>query len=147
MSEFPNCEIKLCDLEVSRVIQEHEQIREIIGTPDYVGNLACIQICYFDYQTIIFSSWDSGVWANQSCSGHLVTGSVGLCPAHGILTVWRWDHYFYEEMIKLFFAGETDQETLRNITSAPLDFPAELFEGVSDEAKEFIKDCLSRNPK
>ena len=38
MSEFPNCEIKLCDLEVSRVIQEHEQIREIIGTPDYVGN-------------------------------------------------------------------------------------------------------------
>ena len=103
MSEFPNCEIKLCDLEVSRVIQEHEQIREIIGTPDYVGNLACIQICYFDYQTIIFSSWDSGVWANQSCSGHLVTGSVGLCPAHGILAVWRWDHYFYEEMIKLFF--------------------------------------------
>ena len=39
MSEFPNCEIKLCDLEVSRVIQEHEQIREIIGTPDYVGML------------------------------------------------------------------------------------------------------------
>ena len=37
MSEFPNCEIKLCDLEVSRVIQEHEEIREIIGTPDYVG--------------------------------------------------------------------------------------------------------------
>ena len=30
MSEFPNCEIKLCDLEVSRVIQEHEEIREII---------------------------------------------------------------------------------------------------------------------
>ena len=37
MSEFPNCEIKLCDLEVSRVIQQHEEIREIIGTPDYVG--------------------------------------------------------------------------------------------------------------
>ena len=37
MSEFPNCEIKLCDLEVSRVIQDNEHIREIIGTPDYVG--------------------------------------------------------------------------------------------------------------
>ena len=47
----------------------------------------------------------------------------------------------------IIFSGETDQETLRNIASAPLDFPAELFEGVSDEAKEFIKDCLSRNPK
>ena len=40
MSEFPNCEIKLCDLEVSRVIQDHEEIREIIGTPDYVGMLS-----------------------------------------------------------------------------------------------------------
>ena len=37
MGQFPNCEIKLCDLEVARVIQEGEDIREIIGTPDYVG--------------------------------------------------------------------------------------------------------------
>ena len=44
-------------------------------------------------------------------------------------------------------SGETDQETLRNISTAALDFPAELFEGVSEEAKEFIKECLSRNPK
>ena len=45
------------------------------------------------------------------------------------------------------FGGETDQETLRNIAAASLDFPAELFEGVSDDAKEFIADCLNRNPK
>ena len=44
MSEFPNCEIKLCDLEVSRVIQEGEEIREIIGTPDYVGEIRRIII-------------------------------------------------------------------------------------------------------
>ncbi len=37
MGQFPNCEIKLCDLEVARVIQDGESIREIIGTPDYVG--------------------------------------------------------------------------------------------------------------
>ena len=37
MGNFPNCEIKLCDLEVARVIQNQESIREIIGTPDYVG--------------------------------------------------------------------------------------------------------------
>jgi len=37
MGQFPNCEIKLCDLEVARLIQEDEDIREIIGTPDYVG--------------------------------------------------------------------------------------------------------------
>ena len=45
------------------------------------------------------------------------------------------------------FGGDTDQETLRNIASAQLDFPAELFEGVSEDAKEFIADCLNRNPK
>ena len=47
MSEFPNCEIKLCDLEVSRVIQDHEEIREIIGTPDYVGNVISESLHYF----------------------------------------------------------------------------------------------------
>ncbi len=48
MSEFPNCEIKLCDLEVSRVIQDSEQIREIIGTPDYVGET----ITFLNYRAI-----------------------------------------------------------------------------------------------
>ena len=37
MGSFPNCEIKLCDLEVSRVIKEDREFTEIIGTPDYVG--------------------------------------------------------------------------------------------------------------
>ena len=39
MGQFPNCEIKLCDLEVARVIKEDEEITEIIGTPDYVGKV------------------------------------------------------------------------------------------------------------
>ena len=44
------------------------------------------------------------------------------------------------------FGGDTDQETLRNITTAPLDFPDELFEGVSEDAKDFISACLNRDP-
>lgn len=43
------------------------------------------------------------------------------------------------------FGGDTDQETLRNISTAVLDFPPELFEGVSDLAKEFISLCLVRD--
>ena len=39
MGQFPNCEIKLCDLDVARVIQEDEDFKEIIGTPDYVGKV------------------------------------------------------------------------------------------------------------
>merc|ERR1719266_2625718 len=113
MSEFPNCEIKLCDLEVSRVIQDHEEIREIIGTPDYVAP----EILAYEPISLAADIWSLGVLAYV-----LLTG---FSP----------------------FGGETDQETLRNISTAALDFPAELFEGVSDEAKEFIKECLSRNPK
>jgi len=113
MSEFPNCEIKLCDLEVSRVIQDNEHIREIIGTPDYVAP----EILGMEPITLAADIWSLGVLAYV-----LLTG---FSP----------------------FGGDTDQETLRNITTAPLDFPAELFEGVSDQAKDFIKQCLNRNAK
>jgi len=113
MSEFPNCEIKLCDLEVSRVIRDTEHIREIIGTPDYVAP----EILGMDPISLAADIWSLGVLAYV-----LLTG---FSP----------------------FGGDTDQETLRNITTAPLDFPAELFEGVSDDAKNFITQCLHRSPK
>ena len=45
------------------------------------------------------------------------------------------------------FGGDSDFETLRNISTATLDFPLELFEGVSDMAKEFIALCLNRDPQ
>jgi len=112
MSEFPNCEIKLCDLEVSRVIQDTEQIREIIGTPDYVAP----EILQLEPISLAADIWSLGVLAYV-----LLTG---FSP----------------------FGGDTDQETLRNITTAPLDFPAELFEGVSEDAKAFIALCLDRDP-
>ncbi len=51
MGAFPNCEIKLCDLEVARVIQKGESIREIIGTPDYVGESVRIMICILNSPT------------------------------------------------------------------------------------------------
>ena len=37
MGDFPNCEIKLCDLECARIIQEGNPIREMLGTTDFVG--------------------------------------------------------------------------------------------------------------
>lgn len=35
--EFPDCDVKLCDFGISRYINEGADIREILGTPDYVG--------------------------------------------------------------------------------------------------------------
>lgn len=37
MGDFPDCDIKVCDFEISRVFVEGSEIREILGTPEYVG--------------------------------------------------------------------------------------------------------------
>ena len=42
--EFPDCEIKLCDLEISRVITAGTEVREMLGTPDYVGKYDRIKL-------------------------------------------------------------------------------------------------------
>ena len=44
------------------------------------------------------------------------------------------------------FGGETDQETFCNISRAEVDFPEELFEDVSEEAHDFIRRLLVRDP-
>jgi serine/threonine kinase 17 len=44
MSEFPHGEVKLCDLGISRYIGEGADIRDILGTPDYVGKYRAMLI-------------------------------------------------------------------------------------------------------
>lgn len=41
--EFPDCDVKLCDFGISRYISHGADIREILGTPDYVGELTFLQ--------------------------------------------------------------------------------------------------------
>jgi hypothetical protein len=48
MSEFPHGEVKLCDLGISRYISQGADIRDILGTPDYVGKLIWILQNNFD---------------------------------------------------------------------------------------------------
>ena len=38
--------------------------------------------------------------------------------------------------------GDTDAETLNNVTAAEWDFDDEAFDDISDEAKEFIEKLL-----
>lgn len=42
--EFPDCDVKLCDFGISRYISHGADIREILGTPDYVGE--CFHLGY-----------------------------------------------------------------------------------------------------
>ena len=37
MGSFPDCRIKLCDFGLMRSVDSSSVVREIIGTPDYVG--------------------------------------------------------------------------------------------------------------
>jgi len=45
------------------------------------------------------------------------------------------------------FGGETDQETFQNISLGEVDFPEELFEDVSVQAKDFVAKLLVLDPR
>lgn len=48
---YPDCDIKLCDFGISRVIRSGIEVREILGTPDYVGKISVFSsfLLVFDY--------------------------------------------------------------------------------------------------
>jgi len=45
------------------------------------------------------------------------------------------------------FGGETDQETFQNISLGEVDFPEELFEDISVQAKDFVAKLLVLDPR
>ena len=45
------------------------------------------------------------------------------------------------------FMGDTDSQTYNNISKAEFDFDDESFEGISDEAKDFISKLLIKESK
>nr|CAD7266324.1 unnamed protein product [Timema shepardi] len=109
---YPDCDIKLCDFGISRVIQSGAEVREILGTPDYVAP----EILSYEPISLATDIWSVGVLAYVLVSGY--------SP----------------------FAGDTKQETFCNISRCCLTFPEELFEGVSDRAKDFIRATLVTKP-
>ncbi|XP_071555562.1 uncharacterized protein [Temnothorax nylanderi] len=112
MGSFPDCDVKLCDFEISRVILEGTEVREILGTPDYVAP----EILHYEPITLAADMWSLGVTTYV-----LLTG---FSP----------------------FGGETDQETFQNISLGEVDFPEELFEDVSAQAKDFVAKLLVLDP-
>ncbi|XP_011877227.1 PREDICTED: serine/threonine-protein kinase GIN4-like [Vollenhovia emeryi] len=112
MGPFPDCDVKLCDFEISRVILEGTEVREILGTPDYVAP----EILHYEPITLAADMWSLGVTTYV-----LLTG---FSP----------------------FGGETDQETFQNISLGEVDYPEELFEDVSAQAKDFVAKLLVLDP-
>lgn len=111
--EYPDCDIKLCDFGISRIIQSGVEVREIVGTPDYVAP----EILSYEPISLATDVWSVGVLAYVLLSG--------FSP----------------------FGGDTKQETFCNISQCKLTFPDELFEGVSNTAKDFIRATLNTDPR
>ncbi|KAE8739837.1 hypothetical protein FOCC_FOCC014660 [Frankliniella occidentalis] len=109
---YPECDIKLCDFGISRVIRSGIEVREILGTPDYVAP----EVLSYEPISLATDIWSVGVLAYVLLSGY--------SP----------------------FAGDTKQETFCNISQCTLNFPEELFEGVSEDARDFIRTTLQTDP-
>ncbi|ROT72664.1 hypothetical protein C7M84_008942 [Penaeus vannamei] len=71
MGEFPECAVKLCDFEISRKLTPGRDVREILGTPDYVAPL--LQKMLKNITTIL--PWDMATPSLSLCSSLLHPGT------------------------------------------------------------------------
>lgn len=65
MGTFPDCDVKLCDLEISRVIVAGQEVRELLGTPDYVSP----EILHYEPINLSADIWSVGVMAYVLLTG------------------------------------------------------------------------------
>ncbi|KAI1279594.1 Serine/threonine-protein kinase 17A [Halotydeus destructor] len=107
------CDIKLCDFGISRVITKGTDLREIVGTPDYVAP----EILHYEPISLKTDMWSIGVVVYVLLTGY--------SP----------------------FGADNKQETFCNITNMKLEFPATLFSHISEEAVDFMKKLLVKEPK
>lgn len=110
--EFPDCDVKLCDFGISRYISHGADIREILGTPDYVAP----EVLNYEPISLATDMWSVGVL--------LYVLLTGCSP----------------------FGGDTKQETFCNISRCRLDFPDDLFEDVSEEARDLMRKLMRKDP-
>ncbi|GLG97062.1 Death-associated protein kinase related [Gryllus bimaculatus] len=110
--EFPHGDVKLCDLGISRYVGEGADVRDMLGTPDYVAP----EVLNYEPISLATDMWSVGVLVYV-----LLTG----CSP---------------------FGGDTKQETFCNISQCNLDFPEDLFEDVTEEAKDLMRKLMVKEP-
>ncbi|XP_063601836.1 uncharacterized protein LOC134777975 [Penaeus indicus] len=110
--QHPDSDVKLCDFGISRILLSDIEVREVLGTPDYVAP----EILQYEPISLATDMWSVGVLTYVLLTGH--------SP----------------------FGGDTKQETFLNISQGHVDFPEDLFEGVSQQGKDFISHLLVVDP-
>ncbi|XP_033097678.1 serine/threonine-protein kinase 17A-like [Anneissia japonica] len=104
--------IKLIDYGIARFINGETELRDIVGTLDYVAP----EVINYDPITLASDIWSVGVLTYVMLTG--------ISP----------------------FLGDSKQETLLNISQINLEFPEDIFEDISEEAKDFIKRLCVKVP-
>ncbi|XP_073970265.1 death-associated protein kinase related-like [Rhodnius prolixus] len=66
MRDYPDTDIVLCDFGISRVIQDGVEVREILGTPDYVAP----EVLSYEPISLATDVWSVGVLAYVLLSGY-----------------------------------------------------------------------------
>ncbi|XP_028524923.2 uncharacterized protein LOC108002631 isoform X2 [Apis cerana] len=122
MGTFPECEVKLCDFEISRVILEGTEVREILGTPDYVAP----EILHYEPITLAADMWSVGVTTYV-----LLTG---FSPFGGETD---------QETFQNISLGEVDfpEELFGDVSAQAKDFVAKLLV-LDPSARMTAKQCL-----
>ncbi|KAK2716519.1 hypothetical protein QYM36_006870 [Artemia franciscana] len=111
---YPNCDVKLCDFGLSRVVAgEGVEVREILGTPDYTAP----EVLSYEPLTLATDIWSVGVLAYVLLTGYSPFGSDNI------------------------------QETFCNIGQGKLDFPDDIFDGISHLAIDFIQKTVNIDPR
>lgn len=108
----PDANIKLVDFGLSKYITNGLEVREILGTPDYVAPEV------LNYEPI---STATDIWSLGVVSYVMLTG---VSP----------------------FLGDSKQETLMNVTTATIEFPADLFGNLSPSCQDLIHKMLQKDP-
>ncbi|XP_026510442.1 serine/threonine-protein kinase 17A-like [Terrapene carolina triunguis] len=112
-SSSPLGDIRIVDFGLSRRVDAMREVREILGTPEYVAP----EVLSYEPISTATDMWSVGVLTYVMLTGE--------SP----------------------FLGDTKQETFLNISQVNVQFPPDVFQGISDQAIDFIRSLLVKNPR
>lgn len=121
--------VKIIDFGLARKFEPMKKLQILFGTPEFVAP----EVVNFEPIGYSTDMWALGVityvlwvvfWSNVTTLWQIFVGRVsGLSP----------------------FMGDTDLETMANVTIAEYDYEDEAFDSVSQEAREFIDSLLVKD--
>ncbi|CAM4635322.1 serine/threonine-protein kinase 17A-like [Lepidochelys kempii] len=112
-SSSPLGDIRIVDFGLSRRVDAVREVREILGTPEYVAP----EVLSYEPISTATDMWSVGVLTYVMLTGE--------SP----------------------FLGDTKQETFLNISQVNVQFPPDVFQGISAQAIDFIRSLLVKNPR